>query len=372
MNDLSVKEPDQEAKIVRLPRDRVLSLTLIVGTALAFYVCYLLVLPFMSVLTWALALAVVAHPVHKWIARRIRHANLAAGLAVFLVTVTIIAPAVVVTERLVQEAISGVQTLKSKATADRWDDFLERNPRMARAVHWVERRIDVRGELQRALGLLTAPISSLVTGSIWVVTELLIILFVLFYFFRDCRLALRGLRSLVPLPNADIDQVFSRVADTIDATIYGTLVIAAMKGVLGGLIFWWLGLPAPLLWGVVMGVASIVPVLGPFVVWVPAAIYLAVQGSWGKAVILTAYGLLVLGLIDNLLYPMLVGKRIRIHTVPVFFSLLGGLALFGASGLILGPVTLAVTVALVEIWRRRTVSVQTTEMGVESRTNPDP
>jgi predicted PurR-regulated permease PerM len=108
------------------------------------------------------------------------------------------------------------------------------------------------------------------------------------------------------------------VADTIHATVFGTLTVAAVQGVLGGLIFWWLGLPAPILWGAVMALLAIVPVLGAFVVWLPVAIFLAASGQWGQAVILALWGTVVVGLIDNLLYPMLVGKRLRLHTVPVF------------------------------------------------------
>jgi predicted PurR-regulated permease PerM len=106
-------------------------------------------------------------------------------------------------------------------------------------------------------------------------------------------------------------------------------------------------------------------VLGPFVVWVPAAVLLALEGSWGKDSILTGWGVGVIGIIDNLLYPIFVGKRIRLHTLLVFFALLGGLAVFGASGLILGPVTLAVTVALLNVWRRRTAGGQPTDVIVE-------
>jgi predicted PurR-regulated permease PerM len=125
---------------------------------------------------------------------------------------------------------------------------------------------------------------------------------------------------------------------------------------LGGLMFWVLGIPGALLWGAVMALLAIVPVLGAFVVWVPAALFLVLQGNWGKALILTAWGAGVVSLIDNLLYPLLVGKRLRLHTLPVFIAIVGGILLFGSAGVILGPVTLAVTVALVDIWRRRTAS----------------
>jgi len=102
-----------------------------------------------------------------------------------------------------------------------------------------------------------------------------------------------------------------------------------------------------------MGLLSIVPVLGAFVVWIPAAVFLALDGSWGKAVILTVWGAVVVGGIDNILRPMLVGHRLKLHTVPAFISMIGGLVLFGASGFILGPLTVTVTMLLLEIWKAR-------------------
>ena len=128
--------------------------------------------------------------------------------------------------------------------------------------------------------------------------------------------------------------------------------------------FWVLGLPAPLLWGAVMALLAIVPVLGAFAVWVPAALFLALAGSWGKAIVLTIWGAGVVSLIDNLLYPILVGRRLRLHTLPVFIAIVGGILLLGSAGLILGPPTLAVTVALVDIWRRRTAQGHVAERGV--------
>ncbi|HXG65503.1 MAG TPA: AI-2E family transporter [Blastocatellia bacterium] len=336
-----------------MTRDRVLALTLLAATALAFYVCYRLARPFLPAIAWALALAVVAHPLHEWIARRIRHANIAAGLAVLIIAFVIIAPALFLTERLVREAATGVEMLKEEAATGRWRAALEHDSPLAPALDWIKEHVDLQGEAQRAAAWITSRLPSLASGSVRVAIELLITLFILFYFFRDRSAILRALRRLVPLSDAETDEVFSRVSDTVYATIYGTLVVAMAQGALGGLMFWWLGLPAPVVWGMVMALLAIVPVLGAFVVWVPAAILLALEGDWWKAALLTGWGVIVVGLIDNLLYPVLVGKRLRLHTLLVFFAVIGGLSLFGASGVILGPVTLAITAALVDVWRRR-------------------
>jgi predicted PurR-regulated permease PerM len=203
-------------------------------------------------------------------------------------------------------------------------------------------------------------------NSIWIATQLLITLFVLFFMLRDRQQAMHSLRNLLPLSDQEADTLLHRVDDTIRATVFGTVVVAIVQGTLGGLMFWFLGLPGALLWGVVMALLALVPVLGAFVVWIPAAVFLAVEGSWGKALLLTGWGTIVVGMIDNLLYPLLVGNKLRLHTVPVFFAIVGGLALFGASGVILGPVLLAVTLGLIDVWKSRTRAGGVAEAGVQT------
>lgn len=131
------------------------------------------------------------------------------------------------------------------------------------------------------------------------------------------------------------------------------MTVAVLQGTLAAMMFWWLGLPGPMLWGIVMTILAIIPYLGTFVIWGPVAVYFFLQGETSKALLLTAWGGIVVALIDNLLYPVLVGRRLRYHTLPVFFFILGGVSFFGAAGLILGPAMLAFADALRDIWRRR-------------------
>jgi predicted PurR-regulated permease PerM len=364
MDDLSGKAQSPETEGGWLSRERVLALVLLVATGLAVYVCYRLARPFLPALAWALALAVVAHPLHDWIERRLRRANLAAGVAVVLVAVAIVGPTVLLTQRLGREVAWGVGWVQSEYTSGHWRAALERHPWLATVLSWFGGGVDVGGAAERLLSTLSSNIPSALTGSVWAVAELLITLFALFYFFRDRRPALRALRSLVPLSEAEVEEVFRRVTDTIYAIVYGTLTVALVQGLLGGLMFWVLGLPAALLWGAVMALLAVVPVLGAFVVWAPAALFLALTGSWGKAIVLTVWGVGVVSLIDNLLYPILVGKRLRLHTLVVFIAIVGGVPLLGSAGVILGPAALAVTVALVDIWRRRTSGGRAAETGV--------
>jgi predicted PurR-regulated permease PerM len=335
-------------------REHALVVVLVVATALLLFLCWQLMQPLMSPLAWALALAVVGHPLHGWIARRIDKPGLAAGLAVAAIAVIIVAPVIFVGNSIVREAVPGVKVIQAGLEDGKWREQLASSPRFGSTFSAIEKHANLGSQLQGMATEVGKRVTQVVTGSAWALVELLVTLFILFYLFRDRREALGTLRSLVPLSERETDEVFTRVSDTIHATIFGTLVVATVQGTLGGLMFWWLGLPAPVLWGAVMALLAIMPVLGASIIWLPAAIFLAVNGEWGKAAILTAWGGVVVALIDNLLYPILVGKELRLHTVPVFFAIVGGLAIFGAAGLILGPVVLALTDAILEIWRRRT------------------
>jgi predicted PurR-regulated permease PerM len=256
-------------------------------------------------------------------------------------------------QRLVQEAGNGAELIRTKVESGEWRHALEAHPRLVPLADWMERQ-NVPGTVKTVATWMTTTGASFVKGSVVEVVGLLLTFYLLFFFLRDRHAALQSLRSLAPLSEVEMDRLLDRVGDTIYATIYGTLVVSAVQGLLAGLMFWWLGLPAPLLWGVVMALLAVVPVLGAFVVWVPAALFLALEGSWGSALILTLWGTLVVGGIDNLLHPILVGNRLKLHTILVFMSVVGGLILFGPAGLILGPVALTVTMVLLETWHRRT------------------
>ena len=136
--------------------------------------------------------------------------------------------------------------------------------------------------VQTAASWLTDIASTLVRGSILQLVGVVLTFYMLFYFLRDRGMALESLRSLSPLSKADMNRLFGEVLDTVRATVYGTFAVAAVQGALGGLMFWWLGLPEPLLWGVVMGLLAVVPVLGAFVIWIPAAIFLALKAARGR------------------------------------------------------------------------------------------
>jgi predicted PurR-regulated permease PerM len=342
-------------------RERTMALALFLVTAAILVLSLLLLRPFIPALAWAVGLAVVAHPVYRWLERKTGKPGVAAAIAVVLVATLVVAPAILVAHRITIEAATGVDKVRPMLTPEGWRSIQDKNPRLAPIMRRIERDVDMRQTVERTVATVSGAAMVFVRGSVRSVVELLIIFFALFYFFRDYRQCMATAASFLPLSRKEAHHVLVRLRDTIHAMVYGTVVISAVQGSLGGLMFWWLGLPSPVLWGVVMGLLAIVPVLGAFVVWIPAAIVLALQGAWVKAIILTIWGTVVIGLIDNLLYPMLVGRKLQLHTLGVFFAIVGGLMFFGAAGIILGPVVLALAGALIDIWRRRTSGGETIE-----------
>jgi predicted PurR-regulated permease PerM len=334
-------------------RSHVQTLVLMLATALGFYLCYRLAVPFLPSLTWAVGLAILFVPFQSWVETRIKPRSLATMVSVLVIGLIVVVPMTFVAQRLVVQAAKGAEVIETRMASGEWKRALTDDGRLAPLVVRLESQVDLPGTLKAFSTWLIARAGTIVTGSVFQVVDFLLTFYLLFFFLRDRRAVLATLRHLSPLKAVEMDMMGRRVCDTIQATIYGTLVVSAVQGVLGGLMFWWLGLPAPMLWGVVMALLALVPVLGAFVVWVPAALFLFLEGSWGKALILTAWGLVIVGTIDNLLRPVLVGNRLRIHTVLAFMSVVGGLVQFGPSGLVLGPAVLAVTTVLLEIWAGR-------------------
>jgi predicted PurR-regulated permease PerM len=336
-----------------LTRERLLVLVLAGASVVVGWLCWYLVKPFVPSLTWALVLAVLAHPLHERIVVRVKRPSVSAAIAVVLVTIAIALPATLVVRQIGVEAVESASTARKLLDTDRWKLAIERFPRLAPFREWVEREVDVEQQVGEASSQMAKGVRNVLERAVDVSIGVLVTLFLLFYFLRDKRRILRVIAQSVPLAPNEAAQVRDNIRNTISAVVFGTLAVAIVQGFLGGLMFWWLGLPAPILWGAIMAVLAILPLFGAALIWVPAALYLAINGEWDKTILLAAWGTVVVGLIDNLLYPLLVKNKLRIHTVPVFIAVLGGLFAFGATGLVLGPLILAVALALVDIWRRR-------------------
>lgn len=286
----------------------------------------------------------------------VKHQNISALISTVVIAVVVVVPALFVVERLIGEAASGVVALQARVEAGDLQKLLVSHPSLAPLGVWVNQQFDLPSMMASVATWLSNMGATFVKGSLLQVAEVFITFYLLFYFLRDRQVAKRMAMAWLPLTPQNADLLLRRLVDTVHATVYGTLAVATIQGTLGGLMFWMLGLPTPLLWGLVMGLLSIVPVLGAFVVWIPAALLLLLDGSWTRALILSAWGGIVVGGIDNVLRPSFVGNRLRLHTLSAFISIIGGLILFGAPGFILGPIIATMTMLLVEFWTGQTVS----------------
>jgi predicted PurR-regulated permease PerM len=335
-------------------------LALLLALLAALYLCWLMLQPFVNVLLWALVLVVVFMPVHRRILARFGSPTTSAVLSTLLVVVTILVPASFVTVAVVGELTQLAGSLSSGDT-----QLWKLQPIITRVTTWLGPYIDLHQfqskdflleRLQGLSGTLANGTLGMVGGLVSTVVQTFLVIFTMFYVFRDGDAIRHAFYDVFPLERAQARAVVARTSEVVAASVYGVLVIAAIQGTLGGFIFWVLGLTSPLLWGVVMFFLSMIPMAGAFLVWAPAALVLVVSGAWLKGVFLTAWGVLVVGSIDNFLSPRLVGKRARLHELLIFFSVLGGLDVFGVLGIVLGPVTVALTLALFDVVRQANAS----------------
>lgn len=323
------------------------------GLTIAFIVMTaLLVKPFLPALTWAVVLAVVFARLHRTVAAQLRP-SAAAGVSVAIIALIVVAPLLLVSQRLVTEALSGVTYVQDQIATGGWQVLIDSHPWLRDAYVWLEQQIDLKATLQRVTAAVANLGADAVKQSTGQLFGLVITFYMLFFLLRDRQEARAVLDRLSPFTPGQTDMLVRRACDTINATIYGTLAVAALQGALGGLMFWWLGVPSPVLWGVIMATLSVVPVLGSFVIWAPAAIGLALDDRWSAAAILAAWGVLVIGTADNFLRPLLMGEALRLHTATLFISMIGGLSLFGAAGVVLGPIIVTTTMLMLSFWRRQ-------------------
>jgi predicted PurR-regulated permease PerM len=334
-----------------LRRFRTIALALL--AALGLYLCFRLSQPCIPSLVWAAALAVVFTPLHQWIEARVRRPSLAAITSMLIIGLLVVAPATWFAQTLAEQATSIPDTVQKQIAAGKWHIPGDQHPQLARFFALIEPQISSPENAAMATAWLKTALSRLVKESAIAAIQVSLTLYFLFYFLRDRLRILKAIRSFLPLAENDANTVLNRVKDTIHATLYGMLALCALQGMLGGLMFWSLGVPSPWFWAFIAAVFAFVPVVDTFVLWLPAAVYLGLEGRWGEALGVAVLGSLLVRAIENFLYPVLVRNRLRVHSVSIFVALIGGLILFGWSGLVLGPVILTVTSALLEICGRR-------------------
>lgn len=332
-------------------RYRLMALAAITGGLVA--ICVLLALPFLPAISWGLALTIITWPMHRWIARRIQNPTWAAVVSAGIVTSVLLGCMLFVAWQLAHESQNVAANLQNE-TPESVREKLTKVPGVNSVVNWMDQAgINLEQETQRLIEGYTQNISGFAQGSLTAAIQLLVAIFIMYTAFRDGNRLTRTARSFLPMTREESERVFKRAADSVHANIYATLVTTVIDTAAFTVCFWWVGLPAPLLWATVMFVLSFLPIVGAGLVWVPAAIYLAASGKiWATALIL-GVGAVTFVLVDNILYARLAGARMRMHEALALVAFLGGLAVFGTSGMILGPAVVAVTIAFVEVWKGR-------------------
>jgi predicted PurR-regulated permease PerM len=340
-------------------------LLLIIAISLAFV---WILWPFYGAVLWGAVLAIVFAPLYRRLSRSMRQRrNLAALAAVMIIVVIVILPLTLITASLVQEASGAYEKFKSGELnlAHNFQQVVDALPT------WMANLLDRFG-LTNLAGVQETLSAGLMKGSQFLaaqalnigqttfelIVKLFVMLYLLFFLLRDGDELFRIIKDAIPLRAEQQRAVFSKFATVIRATVKGTIVVAVLQGALGGLIFWFLGVRAPLLWAVLMAFLSLLPAVGAALVWLPVAIYFIVTGAVWQGLVLMAYGVLVIGLVDNLLRPILVGTDTKMPDYVVLISTLGGIEIFGINGIVLGPLTAAMFMVVWDIFSASRQSAQ--------------
>ncbi|MBI4526284.1 MAG: AI-2E family transporter [Deltaproteobacteria bacterium] len=323
---------------------------------------FLIISPFIKALAWAAILAVIVYPGYAWLLKILRgKASLAALAVTVLISLVIVFPALKLVGFLSQEATELIQMLPSLLNGSTMEGWRQ-NPWVGEilrawdsasielaALNISLRQIVLQGA-QVSSRFLLAHVKDIAQNVFFFGVNLLITLMTLFFFLRDGKDFCYRLQRLLPMDPEHQERLFKNIIDTLQAVIHGSLIVAAVQGILAGFAYYFLGIPFAILWGVATAFAALIPVGGSTLVTLPASLYLFFQGSYLRGVILLIWSVGIVASIDNILRPLLIGNRIRLSVLFLFFSILGGLALFGALGVILGPVVFALLAAVLELY----------------------
>ncbi|MDQ3194138.1 MAG: AI-2E family transporter [Bacteroidota bacterium] len=326
-------------------------------TGLLLYLCWQMLVPFISILLWSAILVIIFHPVYIKIKRKTKSHTLSAILTIAVSMLTFIIPLVIVSAAAISElagfsgtAIDQVQ----KVIAD------PQNSSFGYIYNYINQFVnleqlikpeDIKAFASRASGIVLSASLYLIEGVFGMLVGILFAIFSMYYLFRDGQKIINDLPDILPMENSQAKELIRETSDLIDATIRGSLFVALLQGVLAGIIFWLLGLPSFILLGVLSMIFSLIPTGGTAFITVPVIIVLALSGEYGKAAILAGYASLIIGMLDNFLLPKMIRKRAKMNELFIFFSVVGGLQLMGILGIFMGPIILAIALGLLTVFK---------------------
>ncbi|MDB1124809.1 AI-2E family transporter [Vibrio algarum] len=334
---------------------------LIAALLVAGYACYLLVAPYMNSIVMAFIISLLMFPLHEWIEKKIpKHNNLASLLSCVVLTFIIVIPLLAVFAAIVQQGSSATQQIYHWVTGGGIQEFFKL-PWIVKALDFVNEYLPFEtidpqqiaqkiGQLATTFGSNLVAISAKILGDATnFLMDFMLMLFVLFFLLRDHDKIILAMRHILPLSRSQEDKLLEEVEKVSKSAVLGSFLTAIAQGFAGGIGMWLCGFPG-LFWGTMFGFASFIPVVGTALIWIPATLYLFVIGETNWAIFLAVWSIALVGSIDNVLRPLLMQGSAGMNTLMIFFSLLGGIQLFGLIGLIYGPIIFAVTIVLFNIY----------------------
>lgn len=338
--------------------------------ALLLFLLYQIVIifrPFLIPILWAAIIARLTFPLQRWLSARLpwfrRREAVSAGILTFSILLVGVIPVVYLTFLLVQETGTAYDEINAWLQAGglkRLPEWVAKLPIAGgKLQEWLGRMIvannDFAGSFFQGTKIVTMFVLGQVTdfakNAFQFTMAFLMMMFTLFFFYKDGPRLYRGFYELVPLAESHKTKFFTRLDQTTLAIVAGMVITALVQGMLAGLAYWLLGVPFPLVFTALTALSSFIPLAGTALIWAPVSIYLFVAGPMWKAIVMLAWALSVVTTTDNILKPLLIGRGAQLPTLFLFFSILGGLAAYGFIGLFLGPILLAILMTAIEIYR---------------------
>lgn len=338
---------------------RFYSITLLVIVAVLGYLTFQILKPFLSPIAWAVVMALVFYPVYAFTSRYVPWKTIASLITIIVIITILIGPFTYFIVLLVAE----LKHLSDYLAGDKLI-ALKQSLQQPSVSNIISKMTDIFGVteaeldaaiidyLQRFGKELMSQVTRGAGNFIAVTINFIFMIFSVFFMFKDGSDFLHKLRDYMPFSDEEKSLLATQMRDIIISTIYGGVLVAIAQGIVGGVAFSILGIPSPVLWGFAVSIASFVPLIGSFAVWGPAVIYLFVHGATANAFALIVVGIFGISMIDNILRPIIIGSRTKMHVLVILFSVLGGIQLFGIIGLVMGPLVLAVFVSVIKIFRK--------------------
>lgn len=317
---------------------------------LAFLLAVWIIKPFAAIVAFAIILVILFQPINIRLRQRLGSENLAALLTLLIFLVIVFIPLAFFGQIIFNEAVHIVDRFRDGSLVIHRDQIIQSVPIEVRGVIENFSR-DLNSFLNRISSSAFAGFSSLVSNVVNFFLSLAVLLFTMFYLLRDGEKIKKVLMDISPIAARQEHQLIDRIVLSVNGVVKGSFLTALVQGVVATIGFFIFGVSEPLLWGLFTVLAALVPTVGTSIALVPAVIYLLVTGHTGQAIGLTIWGAAAVGLIDNFVGPKLVGSRTQLHPVLVLLSVLGGIQLFGLLGFLIGPIVMAIFIALVEMYR---------------------